>query len=258
METILKIPFETANLLKNLAEKYESPEFLEDDPSQFLRFYKNPEDAELLAFVTSLLSFGSRKAFIPKINFLRDLSAPSIKNWIFEKKFYSDLKNCTDDLQKKFYRFYSYADLIDLFEEINEILQKSSSFGKYFHEKTLEMLDSFSGERRILLQSLISSSFKKSKMVSKGKNSANKRINMFLRWMVRSSCVDLGLWSWWSKKDLIIPLDVHVLEESKKLGLISKKSGATLKTALLLTKTLEQIWPDDPVKGDFALFGLGV
>ena len=73
---------------------------------------------------------------------------------------------------------------------------------------------------------IISESFPKAKIVSKGKNSANKRINMFLRWMVRdNSAVDLGLWAWYSKEDLILPLDVHVMQESIKLGLLPENVG---------------------------------
>jgi uncharacterized protein (TIGR02757 family) len=82
---------------------------------------------------------------------------------------------------------------------------------------------------------------------------------MFARWMVRSnSCVDRGFWSWVPMKDLIIPLDVHVLEESIKFGLLPPESKPTRKTAELLTEQLKQIWPEDPVKGDYALFGPGV
>ena len=96
-------------------------------------------------------------------------------------------------------------------------------------------------------------------VVPQGKTSAAKRLCMFLRWMVRrDSPVDTGLWSWAQPKDLLIPLDTHVLQESVKMGLLPEKAGATLKTALTLTSELKEIWPDDPCKGDFALFGLGV
>ena len=82
---------------------------------------------------------------------------------------------------------------------------------------------------------------------------------MFLRWMVRqNSPVDLGIWNWYNPANLIIPLDVHVIQESIKLGLLPENSKGTLKTAIELTNILKQIWPDDPCKGDYALFGLGV
>lgn len=263
------ISLETVNLLKKLAEKNENSKFLENDPSQFLRYFKNPEDAEICGFLASLLSFGNRKQFIPKIKIILEMTGNSIKDWIVEEKFYSDFRNLSENQNNKFYRFYSFQDFITLFEEIKQILQKSNSFGNYFKEKSeieLEKLknqnlseEKFNDSKKILLSNLISSEFPKSKIVPKGKNSAKKRINMFLRWMIRtSSPVDLGIWSWWNKKNLLIPLDTHVLQQSKKLYIIEENESGTLKTALKLTKKMEQIWPEDPVKADFALFSLGV
>ena len=72
-----------------------------------------------------------------------------------------------------------------------------------------------------------------------------------------NSPVDLGLWTWFDKKNLLMPLDTHVMQQSNELGLISSKS-ANLKTAIELTKKAVEIFPDDPLKADFALFGLGV
>ena len=109
------------------------------------------------------------------------------------------------------------------------------------------------------LDKIISQAFPKSKIVPKGKNSANKRIHMFLRWMVRqNSPVDLGIWSWYPQSQLIIPLDVHVMQESIKLGLLPEISKASYKTALELTNQLSEIFPGDPCRGDYALFGYGV
>ena len=82
---------------------------------------------------------------------------------------------------------------------------------------------------------------------------------MFLRWMVRDeSPVDLGLWSdFIDKKTLIMPLDTHVVNQSIKLGLLKSKN-ASMSAALRLTKNLTEVFPEDPLKGDFALFGVGV
>jgi len=106
---------------------------------------------------------------------------------------------------------------------------------------------------------VIADAFPQCRAVPQKSASANKRTNMFLRWMVRTnSPVDAGLWTWFSPADLLVPLDTHVLRQAKKLGLISERSAATEKTARELTEALKQIWPDDPCRGDFALFGLGV
>ena len=96
-------------------------------------------------------------------------------------------------------------------------------------------------------------------IIPKDATSSCKRVCMFLRWMVRdNSPVDLGLWSdLIDKSTLIIPMDTHVLQEATKLGLISSKC-TSMSAALKLSQKLREIWPDDPIKGDFALFGLGV
>lgn len=89
-------------------------------------------------------------------------------------------------------------------------------------------------------------------------NAANKKINMFRRWMVRDDGkVDLGLWKHSDKKDLLIPLDVHVHRSALELGLTCRK-GTDLKTTLEITDAFREIFPSDPCKGDFALFGHGI
>lgn len=109
------------------------------------------------------------------------------------------------------------------------------------------------------LDQLVSQAFPTAAIVPKGKNSANKRIHMFLRWMVRTnSPVDLGIWSWYPQSELLIPLDVHVMEEGINLGLLPPNAKASRKTAVELSAKLSQVFPGDPTRGDFALFGLGV
>ena len=90
------------------------------------------------------------------------------------------------------------------------------------------------------------------------KRAANKKINMMRRWMVRNDGkVDLGLWKHTNPADLIIPLDVHVYTQAAALGLTDRRQKDIL-TAQQITDAFKEIWPEDPVKGDFALFGYGV
>lgn len=233
-----------------LADKYETISFCDDDPSQFLRHYKKSADTELISFIAAMLSFGSRKQFIPKINFITELadSRGGIFLWIKNDFFKNDFR-CGSE---KFYRFYSFDDMQILFSELSQILKSEKTLGEYFKIKHEE-------SPLIPLCDLISLEFQKSKIVPKGKTSAKKRINMFLRWMVRkNSSVDLGLWQWYNQKNLLIPLDVHVMEEAVKLNLIDADSKPNRKTAEKLTNAMNEIFPDDPVRADFALFGLGV
>lgn len=96
-------------------------------------------------------------------------------------------------------------------------------------------------------------------IIPKDTTSACKRLCMYLRWMVRdNSPVDLGLWSdFIDKSTLIMPMDTHVMQESIRLGLINSKS-TSMTNAIKLTQNLSLIFPGDPLKGDFALFGYGV
>ncbi|MCQ2572983.1 MAG: TIGR02757 family protein [Treponema sp.] len=243
------------DLLKELADKYENENFLTTDPSQFLRRFKKDTDQEVFSFVAAMLSFGNRKQFIPKIELLASLAGESFAVWIMSGAYRTSFLPPDEDPSKKFYRFYSYEDMYAFFDELQQILRLSGSMGRFFREswEYYASADDYSLDR------LISDAFPSSKIVSKGKNSANKRIHMFLRWMVRrNSPVDLGLWTWYSPAKLIIPLDVHVMEEDKKLCLVPENAKADRKTAVLLTDRLKEVWPEDPCRGDFALFGLGV
>lgn len=246
-----------------LAEKYEVSSFCDSDPSQFLRWHSNlpaslysTADVEVASFIAAMMAFGSRKQFIPKIQNILQLAnqKSTISQWIKNQDYKNNfvpLEN-PKNLQQKYYRFYSYNDFYNLFDELCKILNESETLGQYFCQK-------YQQNKNKHLCDIISESFPKSKIVSKGKNSANKRINMFLRWMVRdNSPVDLGLWSWFPKSDLILPLDVHVMQESIKLGILPENSKASRKTAIILSEKMNLIFPGDPCKADFALFGVGV
>ena len=248
----IKISDDLKIKLCSLADRYEVASFTEEDPSQFLRWYRPEEgrgtvaDVEAASFIAAMLAFGNRKQFIPKIRGIletSDRSLGSLSEWLRAGAYKKDFPYG----EKKFYRFYSYDDMQVFFGELADILKEAGSLGEYFKLK------------KGILHEIVSSSFPKSSIVPKGRNSANKRIHMFLRWMVRrDSPVDLGLWKWADPASLIIPLDTHVMQEAAKLGLISSVATASRKTAELLTAAMNEAFPGDPCRGDFALFGLGV
>ena len=273
--------------LRELADRYEVVSFTEEDPSQFLRWYRPEEgrgtvaDVEAASFIAAMLAFGSRKQFIPKIREILETSDRSLGNlsqWLKTGAYKKDFPHG----EKKFYRFYSYDDMQVFFGELADILKEAGSLGDFFHKKyiaspVVECGEAAYRNHRLSrkcgfdtapdeaysttrdLSSLISSSFPKSAIVPKGRTSANKRIHMFLRWMVRrGSPVDLGIWDWADPASLLIPLDVHVMQEAAKLGLIAEGAAASRKTAECLTAALAEVFPGDPCRGDFALFGLGV
>ena len=239
-------------------------------------------DVECSAFVAAVLAFGRRDQFLPKIEriFAEADRHGGPEKWLKSGSYASfsaaDCRGTGGDsprsgagshakssAEKKFYRFYSYSDMICLFARLAEILEKYGTLGNCIRQlyecgrSECAAQTAHTPAERLLFA--LESAFSGCRIVPQGKTSAAKRLCMFLRWMVRrDSPVDTGLWSWAQPKDLIIPLDTHVLQESVKMGLLPEKAGATLKTALTLTSELKEIWPDDPCKGDFALFGLGV
>jgi len=249
---------ETVACLRTLAAKYETCTFIDSDPCRFLHRYTAPVDIETAAFTAAMLAFGRRDQILCKVNLILDhitLSGTTPAAWVRTGLF----NQVFPVSEKKFYRFYSYSDMRTFFTELQNILKKTDTLGTYF--KSLYASDNRKYDP-FLLSKLISSSFPASRIIPKGTCSACKRIHMFLRWMVRTgSPVDVGLWTWFSPADLIIPMDTHVLSEASKLGLFGQNAvitAGTAKNALQLTQIFKQIWPDDPCKGDFALFGLGV
>lgn len=235
-------------LLKEYARRYETERFLYGDPSWFMHQVEGKENQEIMAFMAAALSYGSREQFLPKIQLLLDASEGEPDRWVREGAF-SDLVPKGDG--SCFYRLYT-KDLMNRFlEACRKLLLEYGSLGDFVPAgDAIHVLEAicayFSGEGLSVI-------------VPKDTKSSCKRLCMFLRWMVRdSSPVDLGLWAdRIPKKSLIIPLDTHVLTEAGKLGLISSRC-ASMAAAMKLTAKLSRIFPDDPLKGDFALFGYGV
>ncbi len=237
--------------LRALAAKFERAAFVEDDPSRFLHAAKGDENRETTAFVAACLSYGSRKQFIPKIEDIVAQAKGDVYGWVLSGKFRSFL--CpTDD--SSFYRLFSCARMHAYFSALHDLLAAHSSIGAYLRDSgATNGLDAVQALCAAFGNGAVAP------IVPKDATSACKRLCLFLRWMVRdNSPVDVGLWSeWFDKRTLIIPLDVHVLRQATKLGLIRTQSSS-MHTALTLTSRLAEAFPDDPLKGDFALYGLGI
>ncbi len=241
-----------------LADSYENANFLKDDPSFFMHQYNDPDEKELAAFIASSLSLGQRNQIIAKTKFLLTKADFSLKKWIVKKSY----EKYFPDTQLKYYRFFSYADIRLLLNQLNIILLKYGTLGNAVQTKYLLVCNTQKKTPLCIQQNLllaISSLFPQCRLIPQTQKSCCKRLNMFLRWTVRkNSPVDLGLWTWYSASDLLIPLDTHVLKEAKRLKLLSESATNSFTTAITLTNEMKQIWPKDPCRADFALFGLGV
>lgn len=238
------------NYLVELAVKYETPDFLCNDPSRFMHAVAGKKNQEVTAFVASGLSYGSRKQFLPKIENLLHVSEGDLYSWIRNGKFHEAISD-TDDC---FYRLYSMHTMRVFFCALKEMLDEYGSIGEFVAGSSD---DGLSAVRSI---TEFFSSRHANGVIPINATSSCKRICMFLRWMVRdSSPVDLGLWSGLiDKRSLIMPMDTHVIQEASNLHLLKFTKSATITTARRLTAAMAEVFPDDPLKGDFALFGLGV
>lgn len=235
------------NKMDELVKKYETSDFIKSDPIQFPHRYKNKKDIEISAFISSLFAFGRREMFIKKLDYLFSFTNSPYELICDFKKF-----NLDDFL----YRFIKSEDLMELLKILNKlyVVDKSSLEELFFEkEKRFERVTNY-----FYLNCKCPNSTGFCFMFAKPENkSALKRINMFLRWMVRDGCVDFGIWNSIKKSELLIPLDTHVARLSREFKLLKRKQN-DFKAVLELTDKLKEFDEDDPVKYDFALFGLGV
>ena len=236
--------------LIQFAEKYETAEFLPGDPSWFMHQVTGRRNQEAIAFIASALSYGSRQQFMQKIMYIFEQTSGQPDRWVreglYKSCFRADDKLC-------FYRLYTNSQMHSFLTTYRQLLLQYGSLGEYVRANAQTATEAISLICRYFNQ------YDSSGIIPKDTTSACKRLCMFLRWMVRTgSPVDLGLWSdFISSSTLIIPLDTHVLQQATRLGLIQSKT-ATMSAARRLTDRLREVFPDDPVKGDYALFGYGV
>lgn len=243
-----------------LASKYETKDFLPADPSSFMHKVDGTANQEAVAFLASCLSYGSRKQFFPKIQFIVDAAQGEVDHWVRSGEWRRDIP----DSSACYYRLYTFHDMHCLIAAYEKMLCEWGSMREYVAGKA--RADACSAEGNgvtgIEAVSALCDFFAKNgagKVVPKNTASACKRVCMFLRWMVRrDSPVDLGLWAdIIDRRTLIMPLDTHVVQEACKMGLLSSRT-ASMATARRLTDAMLEVFPDDPLRGDFALFGLGV
>lgn len=237
--------------LDELVLKYETKDFIKDDPIQFPHRFKEIKDIELAGFIASVFAFGNRKVFIRKLNELFTLFQNEPKNFIenFERK---SLKGFN-------YRFAKEEDVEEIFLVLKKLYSSNSSleelfrYGyetKDFHQMLKVVTDYF--------YSNMENTFGAKYLIpDANKNGAMKRVNMLLRWLVRDGVVDLGVWKFIDKSELLIPLDTHVARISREMNLLKRNSN-DFKAVKELTNELKIFDKNDPVKYDFAMFGYGI
>jgi len=244
---------ELKDLLEHKFNLYNSTNFIIEDPISIPHAYNQKEDIEIISFLISIISWGNRKSIIKSGNKLREILGSSPIDFIMRFK-ERDLKKI-DFVHRTFNKF----DLIYFLKSLKNIYKNHDGLENVFSKNLNDefMYNNISNFRKIFF-SLNHEKRTEKHISNPKKNSACKRINMFLRWMVRNDgVVDFGIWKKIKPSMLSCPLDVHTANIGRKLNLISRKQN-DLKTVLELDEKLRLFDKNDPVKYDYALFGMGV
>ncbi|MDT0607436.1 TIGR02757 family protein [Croceitalea rosinachiae] len=246
---------ELKEFLDEKAEQYEHPKFLEADPIQIPHRFTIKEDIEISAFLTATIAWGNRKSIINNASRMMEMLDNAPYDFIKNHKV-SDL----DSLASFVHRTFNGDDFQYFVKALKNIYSFHGGLESLFkkHQKVNTLQPSISKFKEVFFE--IPHQKRTTKHVSNPlKGSAAKRINMFLRWMVRPSDkgVDFGLWKGISPSLLSCPLDVHSGNVARKLKLLKRKQNDA-KSLTELDKNLRKFDAKDPVKYDFALFGLGV
>lgn len=242
--------------LDSKVTQYNQPGFIKNDPIAIPHLFKKKQDIEIAAFFAAILAWGQRVTIINKSRELLALMDNSPHDFLLHHKL-DDLK----PFERFKHRTFNGTDALYFVEFLSQFYKKHGSLEEGFlvngtNETVEQNLIAF----HRLFFSLPDFPDRTKKHVSTPeRKSACKRINMFLRWMVRKDNhgVDFGIWNKISPSQLICPCDLHVERVARKLKLIKGKQ-MNWETALELTSNLRLLDPHDPVKYDFALFGLGI
>ena len=251
----MEISKDIKELLESEAKRINNPSFIDKDPVQFPRRYETLQDIEIVSFLSAMLAWGNRKMICRDIERMLSLLDNNPYAYVMEKG-YEDL-----DPKLNIHRTFFASHLQHFLRGLRKIYKNYSSLDAFASENNIGEEEAPSWKlveliNKILEQENGSSS---SRCLPLNLNkSALKRVNMALRWLVRDDgIVDMGVWKSIPKKKLFIPLDVHVGNVSRELGLLSRKANDR-KSVEELTGVLRQLKPEDPAIYDFALFGIGV
>ncbi len=246
---------ELKSFLDEKAARYNHPEFIQTDPITIPHQFSKKEDIEIAAFLTATIAWGNRKMIINNGKKLMNLMDDAPYDFIINHK-----KSDLDSYSGFVHRTFNSTDLKFFITALQNIYLNYHGLESVFSKHTTDTSTQPAIHQFKKLFFSIPHLARTTKHISDPlKGSAAKRINMFLRWMVRNDAagVDFGLWKSISPSTLSCPLDVHTGNVARKLGLIARKQN-NAKALVELDKNLRKMDADDPVKYDFALFGLGV
>ncbi|MBL7153997.1 MAG: TIGR02757 family protein [Phycisphaerae bacterium] len=251
-----------SEVLEGLYEKYNRPELIKPDPLQFVYKYARAADMEIAAFLAADLAYGRVQQIENSLTTLFSLMGNSPHAFV---------RNFDEAGRRRLsrfkHRFTTGDDISDLLTLLRRVLDHHGSIEKFFlrgydpaEKNIVPALSKFCASLCRMYAAEHNGQVGKGLqylLASPERRSPCKRLNLFLRWMVRGDEVDAGLWKSVDKAQLIVPLDVHMGRLCRILGLYSQKT-ASLAAALKITESFLEINPTDPVKYDFALSRIGI
>ena len=245
-----------AELLNREATRINTPEFIDSDPVQFPRRFSKLQDIEIAAFLSATIAWGNRKMICNNCNKMLRLMDNQPYNYVMDKGY--------EDIHERFniHRTFFSNDFVYFLKGLHRIYSNYSSIDEFAEHNGVAGTDEPSWE----LVKLMNAEFETANEGTSNSRclpgnldkTALKRVNMALRWLVRDDgIVDLGVWRSLKPSQLFIPLDVHVGNTARNLGILARKANDK-RSVLELTSILRQFRPDDPIFYDYALFGIGI
>ncbi|MHC4536451.1 MAG: TIGR02757 family protein [Planctomycetota bacterium] len=250
------------SVLDKLYNKYNHHDLIKPDPLQFVYRYDKPSDREIVALLAADLAYGRVEQIQKSLTNLFERMGESPYEFVrgfgkIERKKLNGFKH----------RFNTEQDISDLLMLLKKVLSQYTSieefFIKGFNSGDTNIIGGLSKFCKSLLDMYVAEHNGKTSrglkylLVDPTNGSTCKRLNLFLRWMVRDDDVDTGQWKSIDKAKLIVPIDVHMCRLCRILGFHNKQT-ASLSTAIQITKCFAEIEPSDPVKYDFALSRIGI
>lgn len=246
---------ELKSFLDEKVIQYNTRDFIDSDPVQIPHLFSQKEDIEIAGFLAATIAWGNRKMIIKNAHRMMELMGNTPYDFVL-----SHQEKDLNDLESFVHRTFNGQDFIVFVKGLQHIYKNHNGLEAVFaqNQEPFSMQKSIHEFKKLFFN--VPHTPRTQKHISDPlNNSAAKRINMFLRWMVRqdNKGVDLGIWKSISAATLSCPLDVHSGNVARKLGLLHRKQNDAKALAELDTQ-LRILDPNDPVKYDFALFGLGV
>lgn len=250
------------SLLDNRVQQYNKPDFIETDPIQIPHRFNRKEDIEIAGFLAATIAWGQRKSIINNANRLMEL----MDNSPYEFLMY-DYSSVDFESSEEYYRLKNFVhrtfngnDCLFFLSSLKNIYQNHGGLEQVFtqgYQASGTIFAALQHFRQVFLEIPHDNHVRKH-LSDVTANASAKRLNMYLRWMVRAdeNDVDFGLWKNIPLSALMLPLDVHTGDVGRALGILQRKQN-DWKAVEEITSILRNFNPEDPIQYDYALFGIG-